>query len=426
MIFDEPALEKWRTRLHSIDVEVDGAYPGDRQDRQPVHTVYESAHLYTPARPRALGDVALEAMERHGSDPDTFARALGLEASPVADQVHRRVIEKLETDPVEDLRLDFEDGYRGGGDDVEDDDAASAGAAMATAMEEGSLPGRIGLRVESLGRGLHRRSLRTLELVVSAVVERAGALPAGFRVTLPKITAPEQVEIFAEALELLESRLGLSNAIPVELMVETPQLVVDRDGVTGMRRQVEAGGGRVVAAHLGAYDYTTALDIAAAHQGLANPVAEYARQVMKASLAGTGIWLSDGSTNAMPIGEREAVWAAWRQQFAEVRRAMRSGFYQGWDLHGAQLPARFAAVYSFFSETIDDAASRLATLIADGATTAVGAVYDDPATGESLLRFVRRAIGCGAVDAVRLEEATGLSSSELAGGSLTEIVAARR
>ena len=41
-----------------------------------------------------------------------------------------------------------------------------------------------------------------------------------------------------------------------------------------------------------------------------------------------------------------------RMHFDDVRHSLRHAYYQGWDLHPAQLPTRYAAVYSFFLEAM--------------------------------------------------------------------------
>ena len=417
------SIDEWERRI-GVDVG-DVPFAPTRGLRQPVHTVYESADLFTPDRVRRLGEIARETMDRAGPDADAFAEAVGLGSDVAAAEVYRRVRRKLEDDPVEDLRLDFEDGYRGSTDTDEDRHARSVAEALAVGMGDGTLPPAIGVRVKSLGGGLLRRSLRTLDLVMTGVVERAGSLPPGFRVTLPKITGVDQVAVLDQALSELEATLGISR-VPIELMVETAQLVVDEAGTVAIRRYVEAGGGRVLAAHLGVYDYTTMMDVAASHQAPSHPAAEFARRVMAAGLAGTGVWLSDGSTNLLPVGDAASVRMAWRRQFSEVRAALRAGYYQGWDLHPGQLPSRFAAVFSFFLESIEEATDRLRAMIESAASTAEGAVYDDPATGESLLRFVLRAVECGAVDAGSVMASPGLTLEEVEGSAFATVLQARR
>ena len=97
-----------------------------------------------------------------------------------------------------------------------------------------------------------------------------------------------------------------------------------------------------------------------------HPAATSRKHVMQVALAGTGIWLSDGATNIMPIGAREVVHRAWRLHAEHVRHSLVNGFYQGWDLHPAQLPTRYAAVYAFFLEGLDAASERLRNFVAEG------------------------------------------------------------
>jgi hypothetical protein len=159
---------------------------------------------------------------------------------------------------------------------------------------------------------------------------------------------------------------------------------------------------------------------------MAHPACDFAKHVMQASLAGTGVWLSDGATNVMPVGDTDAVHAAWRLQAAHVRHSLVGGYYQGWDLHPAQLVARYAAVYAFYLEALPAATARLSSFVAKAAqATLVGEVFDDAATGQGLLNFFLRALACGAIsedDAA----ATGLSVEELRSRSFARILAGRR
>ena len=89
---------------------------------------------------------------------------------------------------------------------------------------------------------------------------------------------------------------------------------------------------------------------------------------------------------------------AWRLHADDVRHSLVNGFYQGWDLHPAQLPTRYAAVYAFFLEGLDAASERLRNFVDKAAqATLVGDVFDDAATGQGLLNFFLRGINCGAI-----------------------------
>src|SRR3984893_12991706 len=89
-------------------------------------------------------------------------------------------------------------------------------------------------------------------------------------------------------------------------MVETTQSIFSTESAIALPGLVAAGRVRIVAAHFGTYDYTAACDITAAHQHMLHPVCDFAKHVMKVALAGTGIWLSDGATNIMPVGPHRA------------------------------------------------------------------------------------------------------------------------
>jgi citrate lyase beta subunit len=201
-------------------------------------------------------------------------------------------------------------------------------------------------------------------------------------------------------------------------MIETPQAIFI------LPELLEAAQGKCVAAHFGAYDYTSSLGIAAGHQDLRHPACDFARSMMLASLAGSGVWLADGATNILPIPPE--VHRGWQLHYANVRHALHNGFYQGWDLHPAQIPARLAAVYAFFLAGLDEASSRLRNFMDKAAqATRVGAIFDDAATGRGLLHYFQRAAHCGAIPESDVPGLTGVTIAEF-GSSFDRILAGRR
>lgn len=392
--------------------------------RRPVHVVYGGAHLFKAATARRMGDLALAAMRDHAPDPATFARAIGVPAS-IASAVHARVLAKLEREPVEDYRLDFEDGYGVRPDEEEDGHAVSAAEEVAKGHAAGTLPPFIGVRIKPLADGLEGRALRTLGLFVSTLCARTkGALPPKFVVTLPKVDAPAQVEAIADALDALEGEQGIApGAIGLELMIELPRAVIGADGRFAIPALIDAGRPRCVALHFGTYDYTASLGVSASHQTMGHPACDFALSAMQVCTAGTDVAMSDGATTVMPIGPHRAtggapladaeraentraVHAAWAVMADNVRRSLARGIYQGWDLHPAQLPVRYATTFAFFLSDLDAMAARLRNFKAAAArATRVNERFDDAATGHGLLNFFARAIACGAVseeDAARL------------------------
>jgi hypothetical protein len=188
-------------------------------------------------------------------------------------------------------------------------------------------------------------------------------------------------------------------------------------------RMIAEGRGRIVAAHFGTYDYTAACNITAAHQTMLHPACDFAKHVMQVALAGTGIWLSDGATNVLPVGGHDVVLRAWRLHAGHIRRSLVSGFYQGWDLHPAQLPTRYGAVYAFFLEGLDTASERLVNFVGKAAqATRAGDVFDDAATGQGLLNHFLRAMNCGAISEDEAVERSGLTLEELRSRSFAKIL----
>jgi citrate lyase beta subunit len=438
MTLHEDSLASWTARLNQVATEVKAEYPGELPDRQPVSTMYGGAHIFAASSAARLGELARAALERWLPDPEHLNEVLGID-SRFSEKVYAQVQAKLATEAVEDFRLDFEDGYGHRPDAEEDGHARSAAQEVALGMTNGSLPPFIGIRIKSLSGELQRRALRTLDLFVSTLAESSTGLPNGFVITLPKIQDAEQVTVLGEALAELEGELGLA-PIPIELMVETPQTVIDRDGTSGLRKFVAAGGSRVRGAHFGTYDYTASMSITAAHQTMTHPACDFARHILQVSLAGSGVWLSDGATNVMPVPihrgddltdhetqeNERIVHEAMKLHYDHIRHSLSHAYYQGWDLHPAQLPTRYAAVYAFFLEGLDQAGERLSNFVESAAkATLVGEVFDDAATGQGLLNFFLRAINCGAVTEEEAIARSGLTLEELRTRSFLEILEGR-
>jgi hypothetical protein len=404
-------------RVGRANAEVARRYPGDRVDRQPTSTVYVPADRVAADLAAQYGGEALRLLDAHAPDGAAVVAAFGLgDLGGGWDPDHLRagVAAKLDREPIEDLRVDFEDGYGRRPDDEEDRDAARAGAALAAILAGPRPPWSCGARVESFADGLHRRSLRTLERFLAALLDdTGGVLPGGFVLTLPKITTPDHVALFAEALAALEGAAGLdAGALRFELQIETTQAVIAADGRIALPGLVAAGDGRVTAAHFGTYDYTAACGLPAAEQRLDHAACDHARHLMQVALAGRGVRVSDGSTNVVPAADTTAeVTAAWRTHARLVRRSLAHGFPQGWDLVPAHLPSRYAAVQAVHLAALEDAIPRVAAWTAG--TTAAG-VLDEPATITGLLTTLRRAIDCGATTATAVLAATALDPARLA------------
>ncbi|MEB3196223.1 MAG: phosphoenolpyruvate kinase [Candidatus Sericytochromatia bacterium] len=448
-------------------------FPGDSTVRQPVHTVYGGAQLWRSDSVVKMAERARAAMREYapnavvfakaidlpGADslPDDLASAAALEAAVAANPnaarqthraawlawtIYRRVWEKLEREAVEDFRIDFEDGY-GIRPDVEEDlQAVAAAEETAKGLAANTLPPFLGIRIKPFNAELQHRSIRTLDLFLSTLVRTSGGvLPANFVVTLPKVVSVAQVTAFVRVLSELERALDLAQgSLRCELMVETPQSILGPDGHSPLPAMVRETAGRCVGAHFGTYDYTAGCNVTAAEQRMDHPVCDFARHVMQVTLAGTGVNLSDGATNVMPVAphrgdslsleqlaeNRSTVHRAWRLHVSHVRHSLAHAYYQGWDLHPAQLPTRYAAVYAFFLEGLEAASVRLKNFIEKAAqATLVGDVFDDAATGQGLLNFFLRGINCGAIEEGEALQ-TGLTLEELRGRSFVKILDNRR
>ena len=132
-------------------------------------------------------------------------------------------------------------------------------------------------------------------------------------------------------------------------------------------------------------------------------------------------------TSEQVAANRTAVHQAWRLSHGHIRHSLEGGFYQGWDLHPAQIPVRFATCFAFFLEGFAQAADRLRNFIEKAAqATLVGDVFDDAATGQGLLNFFLRAINAGALTEDETQALTSLTIAELRSRSFVAILDGRK
>ncbi|WP_329113580.1 DUF6986 family protein [Streptomyces sp. NBC_01465] len=394
--------------LAGVDAELARRYPGDPGTRQPVHTVYVPGDVFAPDTLRSWGDQALEALDQHAPDAGALAHVLGI-SEELASPVYDRVRAKLEREPVEDLRIDFEDGYGPRPDAEEDEAAARAARLVSEAYGNGTAAPYMGIRMKCMEAPVRDRGIRTTDVFLSGLMQ-AGGLPEGMVLTLPKVTYAEQVTAFVQLLEAFEKAHGLAaGRIGFEIQIETSQSILAADGTATVARMIDAAQGRATGLHYGTFDYSACIGVSAAYQASDHPAADHAKAVMQVAAAGTGVRVSDGSTNVLPVGPTAQVHEAWKLHYGLTRRALARAYYQGWDMHPGHLPTRYAAVYAFYREGLDAAAARLAAYVAK----AGGDVMDEPATAKALSGFLLRGLDCGALGDEEVTRLTGLSRADL-------------
>lgn len=405
---DDAVLAHVDQRLATADAQLVTRYPGDDGRRQPVHTVYIPGNRYTAKMPADWGASALAAAQDAGG-LDAVASLVGASSGTDCEPetLATLVEDKLTTEPIEDLRIDFEDGYGNFDDETEDADVAHAITALRLALDEGISTPFVGTRFKCLEADTRARGLRTLDMFISGLVD-SGGLPDGLTLTLPKVTSVDQVEAMVAVASALEHANGLpAGRIRFEVQVETPQAILGADGRAPVAQFIHAGQGRVSALHYGTYDYSASLGIAAEHQSMEHPAADHAKNVMQLAVAGTGVHMSDGSTNILPIGDPDNVAMAWKLHARLVRRHLQRGIYQGWDMHPAQLVTRYLATYAFYRSAFAPAATRLRNYVHRLDST----VLDEPATARALANVIHRGSVCGALTADEIESATDLPMS---------------
>jgi citrate lyase beta subunit len=458
--------------LTAANLKFQQTYPGDKPERQAVHTVYGGANLFKSDTAVKMGEVALKNLQTYSPNFVVLAKVLHLDGylhlphteADIADltarldkmteaerrkehawlsySVYNKIIKKLQREAIEDFRIDFEDGFGNRPDDEEDATAVNAANELAIGMKNKTISPFIGIRIKPFTEDLKLRGIRTLDIFLTTLFEKTNnKLPENFVVMLPKVTIPEQVITLIRLFEIIEKKHNLPHGtLKMETMVEATQIIMDDEGRNPLMRIIKASEGRCIAAHFGTYDYTASCGITAKYQTMAHPVCDFAHHVTKVALGGTGIFLSDGATNVMPIGphrgdhlsfeqlneNREAVHKGWKIGFNHTMHSLINGMYQGWDLNPAQVPMRYAATYNFFLSSIEDATYRLKIFVERAAiSTLTGDIFDDAATGQGLLNFFLKAMNCGAISE---EEAiaTGLTLDEIRSRSFYKILQGRR
>ena len=459
-------------KLKIANLKFQQTYPGDKPDRQAVHTVYGGANLFKSDTCIRMGDIALKNLQTYAPDFITLGKVLKLEGheelpdsekkaekllkklektdrqkrkkepSWLSYAVYDKIINKLKTEPVEDFRIDFEDGFGNRPDAEEDETAVAAAGELAMGMKNNTISPFIGIRIKPFTEDLKNRGVRTLDIFLTTLLQKTkGKLPDNFVVMLPKVTIPEQVTTLVRLFELIEKKNNLApGTLKMETMVEATQIIMDDEGRNPLLKIIRSSEGRCIAAHFGTYDYTASCGITAKYQTMDHQVCDFAHHMTKVALGGTGIFLSDGATNVMPVAphrgddltekqleeNRQSVHNAWRIGYNHTMHSLINGFYQGWDLNPAQLPMRYAATYNFFLSSYDDAVFRLKTFVERAAiSTLTGDIFDDAATGQGLLNFFLKAMNCGAITE---EEAvaTGLTIEEIRSRSFYKILQGRR
>jgi citrate lyase beta subunit len=432
---DHGDLKPIEALIRSAHRDFAARFPGDGGRRQPVHVVYGGMHLFTAQTPAKLGRIAQDVFDSFAETPEVLAEIFALPPQ-LAARVHAKVREKLATEPIEDFRIDAEDGYGDRSDLEEDRHVLSAAQEVATLLAQGGAPAFLGLRIKPLSVERAPRAVRTLNLFFSTLGRRT---PPGFLVTLPKVTDPRQVDALVQVLEAIERREGLAErTIQLEVMIESGPGLMQADGRSMLPSLTAAARHRLFGAHVGAYDFTASLDISGNQQRLDHPFCDALRFQMKLAFAGTGVFLSDGATTELPLlahkgkelteiqvqENRRVMHDAWRAHARNVTRALDQGFFQGWDLHPGQLVPRYVALTAFFLEHRERMTSRLRNFVAQlGQATALGSSFDDAATGQGLVNYFLRGRACGALSAEDLA-ATGFTAEQLGQRDFSKLLGA--
>ncbi len=403
---------------------------------QPMHTVYGGAHLFTESTPDKVAQIASGYFSKYISNPQQLADIFGITEDSITHELFDRIILKLNSAALEDYRVDFEDGYGSRTDDEEDSAAVKATLEAAKAHTAGRLPKFFGFRVKPLTKISAGRSLKTLDIFLSNFFTNINSLPENFIITIPKIENVEQCAVFNEVISEFERKLKLpDNYLKTELMIELPGALYSPSGAFMLPELIKASGTRILGLHFGIYDFTSSIQIPAPSQSYTHPACDEVRFLMQCAGNLYPVSISDGATSFLPLelykspaSENEKVLnkanvaKAWKLHFDNVLHSVHYGTFQGWDLHPSQIPARIAALQYYFLRNKLQTLDRLKRFVEQAAqATHKGGVFDDAATGQGLLNFVRRGYDCGALSESDIIS-TGLTLEDISGKTFGEII----
>lgn len=440
--------------------------------RQPVHTYTCGGHQFRHDTHLRVGEAGLDAFQRYAPDCIVLARTLqmlGHETLPedpglvddllsrleadawkvgqelpaawLAHIVYVRVLLKLEREPVEDLRIDFDEAFGVRDDDEEDATAASAAVHTARAMRSKRFPPFFGIRTKPLDAHFGARAARTLDVYLSTLLDNSdGSLPPDFIITVPGISEVRQVQALVSLLAAFESTSRLPRgSLRIELAVEHARALIGADGRVRLPELLAAAGGRCRGVVLGGHEIAASVGLPPRLHALSHPTVSFARQLLVAALAGRGPALSDGVTVLLPIpphsGGQLAPWQAranamvvheaWRESYANVRAALDVGLFQGQDAHAGQLAPRYAATFAYFLQNLRGVTARLGACLQEAAQAAVQIGHPvDVGGAQALLQFLARGLACGALLPHEVEE-SGLTVDEVRSGSFADVVRER-
>jgi hypothetical protein len=461
---DDSLLDGIVDRVERAARRLDRGRAGRPTPRMPVQSLRLSPESLHPDSARRAGRSALRLLEQHAPDAVALARGLrlpGWEALPrtpervdsllsrlerdagavrarepeawLAHQVYARTVRKLQREPVEELCIDFHTAYGVRPDDEEDATAAAAAVALARGLADDTLPPFVAVRIKPLEAPTAARALRTLDLLVSTLVDRAGSVPARLAVVLPEAGNTEQVRGLVQALAALEQQNALrKGSLRVVLGVDHPGTLVDASGRVHIRALCDASASRC---HRVDHDPVATATSAGRRAHSAREGIE--RALLATALEGIDVLLASGGTDAEPrVPNRgpgltpseqdenvRAVHGAWRQTYEVTLDSLSDGVTSGVDFYAGQLPARYAAWVVHVLQTLEGQLQALHRWVSEGLQ-----LPESPerlARGQARLEAVLRGLDCGALLPEELA-AAGLDEADLGDRSAQTLLARRR
>lgn len=232
------------------------------------------------------------------------------------------------------------------------------------------------------------------------------------------VVTPAQIPVLGTLLDSYEIANGLEpGAIPIEVVIASNAGVIDNTGRV-ILRDLARSTQRIKTIYFDGSAYLTSIDVPAAHHHTRHEACNFMRQLLKLALADTGIALSDLSVpREYNASDPASIRRAWREHFNNVTYALADGFYHGIDHSPAMLPARYAALFSFYIEALPAQAEAF--------KKALRTDTPDLVSAQKTLNFFLRGLDCGGLELDEVVIATGLSPDELNKRSITEIVSTR-
>lgn len=442
--------EKSRLLIESLN-EKFGEYHLSKTSVHPVHTVYGGAQLFHRNTLKKIGEKGIALIKNYFSEPPYCTVLSGESDVPLNSEIRQQVIDqtinKLTVNPVEDYRIDFEDGYGLRDSAKEDEDAERCAIELSELFQksDNSSAFQTGIRIKSFSLPTLQRSIRTFDIFLSTFFQNCDIQNVPFlSVCLPKVTDLKEVELLLSLLTDYAKSHNLNTGfLRAEIMLETPEFYLKSNGFAALREMVDSFSGSFNALHLGLYDFTSSLGVQSADQKYNHPYLDFLRFQTIMQFSKSTIRLVDGATMEMPVEKYK------KSEFAElseeecnankimiinaanahtenIYHSMKMGFDSSWDLHPGQVAIRYLTLFTNYKKSFSAMRERFINFVENAArATVLNGQFDDAATGQGMLNYFIKGYRLGALSADDIRK-TGFDIETLVKKSFAELISEQK